>query len=88
METKIFKIAGGISPGDYRSTSLALECEDVQDGYNKVVSWSKKNFPDWNYIGVLTDGKPLLGLISVTLPTSVYSSGKFFSAKGLAACKP
>lgn len=78
METKTYKVVGGMLDISYRSTSLAVECKDTQDGYDKVTYWARTNFTDFNHIDILPDGKPLLGLVNVKLPTSVYCSGKSF----------
>lgn len=60
MRTMNFKITGGIWPGYYRSTSISLESSDIQEGYEKATLWAKKNFPDWNHIGTLSNGRALI----------------------------
>lgn len=65
---KIFKITGGICPGSYRSTSISLDCPDIQTGYEMAGIWAKQNFPDWNHIDTLSYGKALIRDVKVNLP--------------------
>lgn len=81
-EVRTYKVVGGICPGAYRSTSLSVECENIQDGYEKVTYWARKNFSDFNRIGTF-DGKSLLGLVTVRMPTSIYCNGKSKSKRKL-----
>lgn len=83
MANIIFRVTGGICPGNYRSTSISLECKDIQEGYEKASIWAKKNFPDWNHIDTLFNGneKALIMDVKVDMPVPVYVRGRKISKK-------
>lgn len=60
----ILKVSGGIYPGKYRSSSVEITgCDDLNQGYDSVENWAKKEFPDWNNIS--TESRIISPLVTI-----------------------
>jgi hypothetical protein len=74
----IYKITGGIYPGEYRSTAVkVINAETVGEGSKIVSNWCNANFDDANHIDVVHNARFHVATLNAYRIIPVYFGRKY-----------